>query len=411
MPKLVTPLKDAKIKNAKPQDKDYTISAGDGLYLLIKPNGAKWWRFNYVSPIDSKRKLMSFGTYPETTLEAAFAKRLQLRQKIASGIDPMLEKQEQKQAALSVVKIEQLKSENTLEKIGEKWLERKKTILTERSFIRTARILRKDILVHIGDRPIDEITISELLGVIKKIEERGTIDTAHRALRQCGEVWRYAVAHGLTTHNIVADINKRDALMPKIEQKYPAITDPQKVGEFLRAIDSYAGDFMTKQALRLLSLTFCRPSEVTCAKWDEISFERKEWRIPQERMKSRVEHIVPLSSQSIEILQSVHAITGGGVYVFPSAIAKMKPLSNNTLNQAIKRLGYGDEMVAHGFRAMASTLLRENGYFDDLVERQLAHGEKNKAKAAYDRASYLPQRREMMGWWANYLDELRKANQ
>lgn len=267
--------------------------------------------------------------------------------------------------------------------------------------------MEKDIFPWLGSRPVSAITAPELLTCLRRIEARGALDTAHRAHQNCGQIFRYAVATGRAERDPSGDL--RGALPPATHVHYASITEPEKIGALLRAIDGYDGTFVSRCALRLAPLVFVRPGELRAAKWAEIDLDKAEWRIPAERMKARVLHIVPLSTQAIEILRDLKPLTGRSEYLFPSVRTRSKPISDNTLNAALRRLGYTtDEVTTHGFRSMASTLLNEQGWDRDAIERQLAHGERNEVRAAYNYAQYLPVRRKMMQAWADYLDTLRQ---
>ena len=268
------------------------------------------------------------------------------------------------------------------------------------------RRFEMDVFPWIGTRPVRDILAPELLATIRRIESRGAIETAHRTLQNCGQVFRYAVASGYADRDISGDL--RGAIPPTKEKHHASVTDPKDVAALLRTIESYAGSFVTMCALRLAPMTFVRPGELRHAEWSEIDLDKAEWRIPAEKMKMREQHIVPLSRQAVAILRELHPLTGAGKYVFPSVRTQARPMSENTVNAALRRLGYAkDEMTGHGFRSMASTLLNEMGWNRDAIERQLAHAERNSIRAAYNFAEFLPERRKMMQAWADYLDKLR----
>ncbi|HEU5280994.1 MAG TPA: integrase arm-type DNA-binding domain-containing protein [Gammaproteobacteria bacterium] len=391
------PLKDLTIKSAKPREKAYKLSDEKGLYLFIKPNGSKAWRLKYR--FLGKEKSLSFGLYPDVTLADAREARDNARKLLAKDIDPGIAKQVSKRSAKDA-------AENSFEMIAREWFTKFSTKWSSSHGERLLRRLKKDIFPWIGNRPISEITAPELLAVLRRMENRGAIETAHRAHQNCGQIFRYAIATGRAERDPSADL--KGAIPPAKKKHHASIIKPSAIGELLRAIDSYQGHFVTKCALRLAPLVFVRPGELRHAEWKEIDFANAEWRIPAEKMKMRVEHIVPLSTQAIDILRELKALTGNGKYVFPSIRSNKRAMSENTVLGALRRLGYAsDEMTGHGFRSMASTLLNEQGWNSDGIERQLAHGERNTVRAAYNYAEYLPERKKMMQHWADYLDALK----
>ena len=389
------PLTDTAIRNTKPQDKPVKLFDGGGLYLLVNPNGSRWWRLKFR--IGGKEKLLSLGVYPEITLKAAREKRDQARALLTQGIDPSV-----KRKATKVAEAE------TFEAIAREWFASFAPTWVQSHSDKIIRRLERDIFPWIGSRPIREIGAPELLAVLRRIEGRGAVETAHRAMQNCGQIFRYAIATGRSERDISADL--RGALPPVKQEHHASITDPKAIGALLRAIDGYNGTFSTQCALRLAPLVFVRPGELRGAEWSEFDLEVGEWRIPAERMKARAPHIVPLCRQAVAVLRELHPLTGSGRYVFPSERSTGKPMSNNTVLAALRRMGYtGDEMTGHGFRSMASTLLNEQSWHRDAIERQLAHQERNKVRAAYNYAEHLPERRRMMQAWADYLDSLKKG--
>lgn len=386
-------LTDAKIKSSKPRDKSYKLFDERGLFLLIKPNGARLWRFKYN--FSGAEKLLSFGDYRDVPLRVARDMRDEARRLVASGTDPSAERQAKRAARAE-----------TFAAVAEEWLQTKRRTLSEGTWNRDRDQLKKKVGPYLGNRPIALIEAPELLSVIRRIESKGTHDTAHRVRAVVGRVFRYAIATGRARHDISADL--KGALAPKDTRNHPGITDPSKLGELLRAIDGYEGQPTTYAALRLAPYVFVRPGELRAAEWSELDLANAEWRIPAARMKMGELHVVPLSRQAIAILRELEPITGAGRFVFPAIGAGSRPLSNNTLNAALRRIGYsGDVHTAHGFRTTASTLLNEQGWHPDLIELQLAHAERNKVRAAYNKAQRLPERRQMMQAWADYLDGLR----
>jgi len=385
------PLTDTAIRNAKPGEKTVKLFDGGGLYLLLNPNRSRWWRFDYR--IDGKRKTLSVGVYPAVGLRQAREARDLIRKQLAAGIDPGLARK----ARISP-------DADSFEAVAREW-HAKQNWAADHAKQVLAR-LERDVFPWLGARPAGEVRAPELLSVLRRIEARGV--AAHRAHQICGRIFRYAFATGRAERDPAADL--RGALQPAIQRHYASITNPKDVGALLRAIDGYRGSFVARCALRLAPLTFVRPGELRKAEWSEIDLEKAEWRIPSERMKMRATHIVPLSIQAVETLRELHPLTGSGRYVFPSERTRDRPMSENTINAALRRMGYAkDEMTGHGFRSMASTLLNEQGWHRDAIERQLAHGERDAVRAAYNYAEHLPERRKMMQAWADYLDGLKNG--
>ena len=384
------------IKNARTVDKPLKLFDGGGLYLLVNPNGARWWRFKYRYL--GKEKLLSFGTYPDISLKDARDRRDEARKQLAADIDPG----EHRKAMKSTLAV---RSENSFEIVAREWFAKYSPIWAAGHSDKISRRLERDIFPWLGGRPIAELTAPELLAALRRIESRGAIETAHRAQQNCSQVFRYAVATGRAERDPTADL--RGALTPVKERHHASITDPMRVGELMRAIDGYRGSFVTKSALRLAPLVFVRPGELRKAEWVEFDLDGAEWRIPAARMKAREQHIVPLAKQAVAILQDLHGLTGDKQHVFPGVRTNGRAMSENTVNAALRRLGYAkDEMTGHGFRSMASTLLNEQGWHRDAIERQLAHAERNNVRAAYNFAEHLPERRKMMQALADYLDKL-----
>jgi integrase len=381
------------IRAAKPQPKPYKIYDEKGLFLLIRPNGSRLWRFKYAH--GGVEKLLSLGPYPEVPLKRARAKRDEARGLLADAIDPSAKRKAERSA-----------HSETFAASADEWLETKKDTLSESTWQRDRDQLVKLVGPYLGQRPVAEIEAPELLEVLKGLEKRGVRDTAHRVRAVCGRVFRYAIATGRAKRDVSADL--KGALAPKGARSYSAITDPTKVGQLMRAISDYDGQRTTHAALRLAPYVFVRPGELRGAEWSEIDLDSAEWRIPAARMKMREQHIVPLSRQVVGILKELRTLTGEGRYVFPAIGPRERPMSENTLAAALRRLGYAkEEMSAHGFRTLASTLLNEQGWHPDLIELQLAHKERNKVRAAYNRAQRLAERRKMMQAWADCLDGLK----
>lgn len=398
-------LTDAAPRNAKPGGKDKKLSDGGGLYLLVTPTGGKWWRFKYR--FGGKEKLLSFGTYPEVSLKKAREKREEARKQVAAGIDPgeqrKAEKATEKAQAAEAKAIE----ENTFEKVAREWFNKFSPSWVPSHADKIIRRLERDFFPWLGNRPIREITESDLLEALGRIEERGAIETARRALQNCEKIFRYAAVTQRTDKNPAIGLGE---YLTSVEQKsHAAIIDPKAIGGLLRAIDAYKGFLVVKCALRLAPLLFVRPGELRKAEWAEIDLDRAEWNIPAERMKMKRPHLVPLSRQAVEILQELRALTGSGRYVFPGARSNGRPMSENSVNAALRSMGYtSEEMTGHGFRAMARTILDEVLQVrPDFIEHQLAHAVRDPNGRAYNRTAHLAERRKMMQTWADYLDGLK----
>lgn len=395
-------LTDTAVRNAKPGSKPIKLFDGDGLFLLVHPNGGKYWRFKYR--FAGKEKLLALGVYPEVSLKDARDKRDNARKQVAAGIDPGELKKARKNAKGDG------SSDNSFAVIAREWFAKFSTNWVATHADKIIRRLERDIFPWLGKRAISDITAPQLLSTLRRIEERGAIETAHRALQNCAQVFRYAVATGRAT--LDPTIHLRGAIPPTKAKHHPSITDAKAVGELLRAIKGYQGSLVTKCALQLAPLVFVRPGELRKAEWSEFDLNAAEWRIPATRMKMREQHIVPLPMQALTILRELKPLTGSGRYVFPGARSNGRPMSENTVNAALRRLGYSSEqMTGHGFRSMASTLLNEQGWHRDAIERQLAHAERNAVRAAYNYAEHLPECRRMMQAWANYLERLEGNNQ
>lgn len=394
-------LTDRAIQNAKPKEKPYKLSDEKGLFLLIRlqkdgKTCGKYWRFKYR--YGGKEKLLALGVYDDVSLKAARAQRDDARRQVAAGIDPG-----QHRKAIKMAKV--ASAENSFEVVAREWFGKYEPNWAASHSEKIIRRFENDVFPWIGCRPIAEVTAPELLTVARRIERRGTLDTAHRALQNCGQVFRYAIATGRAIRDPSGDL--RGALPPVKQKHYATITEPKAIGELLRAISGYQGSFVAKCALSLAPLVFVRPGELRKAEWTEFNLDNAEWRIPAERMKMGEQHIVPLSTQAVAILRELHPLTGRGRYVFPGARTNGRPMSENTITAALRRLGYkGDEMTGHGFRSMASTILNEQGWHRDAIERQLAHCERNTVRAAYNYAEHIPERRKMMQAWADYLNYL-----
>lgn len=389
------PLNDIKCKSIKPKDKIFKVSDEKGLYLEVNPNGSKYWRLKYR--FDGKEKRLAFGVYPEVSLKEARDKADEARRKIKDCIDPSAEKK--------LAKITRMvEAENSFEHVAREWHEKQKDRYTVKHHKAVLTRLENDAFPLLGSRPINQIKAPELLVTVQKIEKRGAVDLSHRVLQTCGQIFRYAIATGRTDRDISADL--RGALTVRKKVNHANLKEDQ-LPEFLKRLEIYQGEEQTKIALQVLVLTFIRTAELRGMKWNELNFETAEWHIPAERMKMRGKHIVPLSKQVIELLNQVRRLHNNPDFVFPSRINPHKPTSENTLIYAIYRMGYHSKTTAHGFRATASTILNEKNFRADVIEKQLAHGERNKVRASYNHAQYLPERKQMMQWWAYYLDTLK----
>ncbi|MHB8843990.1 MAG: tyrosine-type recombinase/integrase [Nitrospirota bacterium] len=391
-------LTDIKVKNAKPKEKQYKLTDGQGLYLLVTPQGGKLWRFKYY--FNSKEKVRAFGIYPDISLADAREKRDAARKQVANDIDPGEVYKAQKKATLAV-------TENTFEVVAREWHERFKQRWTKVHADTTIRRIELNVFPWLGTRPIGEIKAPELLAVLRRIESRGAQETAHRVKTICGQIFRYAVATGRAERDPAADL--KGALPPAPKTHLAALTDPKEVADLLRIMDGYEGSFVTRCALRLAPLVFVRPGELRQAQWSEINLETAEWNIPAERMKMKQAHLVPLSRQAVEILRELKPLTGSGRYLFPSVRSSARPMSNNAILAALRRMGYSkDEMTGHGFRAMARTILDEVLQVrPEFIEHQLAHAVRDPNGRAYNRTAHLEERKKMMQTWSDYLDGLK----
>jgi len=401
MPKQITPLSDMKIKTAKPKEKPYKLFDVDGLYLLVTEKGGKWWRFKYR--FGGKEKLLSLGTYPEICLADARQRRDEARKQVAQGIDPGAVRKAQKQA--------ETEETETFEVIAREWHAKFTPTWTAGHATTIMSRLERDLFPWIGKRPMLKIKAPELLEVLHRVESRGALESAHRIRTIAGQVFRYAVATGRAERDPAADL--KGALPQPGEKHHAAITDPKEVAPLLRALDGYTGHFVVKCALRIAPLVFVRPGELRHAEWSEINLDDATWNIPEGKMKMKEPHLVPLCRQAVEILKELQPLTGSGRYVFPSARSFQRPMSENAILAALRRMGYSkEEMTGHGFRAMARTILDEVLQVrPDFIEHQLAHAVRDPNGRAYNRTAHLAERRKMMQTWADYLDGLKAGAQ
>lgn len=402
MAKATDKLTDTTARQAKSRAKAYKLADGGGLFLLIQPDGKKYWRLKYR--IDGREKLLAVGVYPTTTLKEARIAATKARKQLADGIDPTQAKKQAKRARLQA-------GENSFDAVAADWFEKMGKHWSATHKTRTLGILKTNLGQYIGTRPISEITAPELLAALRRTEARGILETARRALQVAGQVFRYAVATGLAERDPTPTL--KGALATPKSKHFSAITDPAELGRLLISMDDYIGTPEVKAALLLSPMLFQRPGELRSMEWAEIDWQQERWEIPAEKMKMRQAHIVPLSRQALDILRSLQQISGRGRYVFPSARGGNRPLSENGVRTALRTLGYTNEQqTPHGFRATARTMLDEVlGYRFDWIEQQLAHAVRDANGRAYNRTKHLEGRREMMQGWADYLDNLRAVAQ
>ena len=391
-------LNNRAVDNAKPREKKWKLADGGGLHLLIHPNGGKYWRFKYR--LDGKEQEMALGVYPEVSLKLARQRHQAAREMLASGVDPNKDRRNRKLAALDA-------ASNTFGGLAQEWVEVKLSGLTEATIERNTSVLNLHLLPHLGHRPVGEITPPELLSVLRRVEATGAIETPRRAKSIAGQVFRYGVATGRCERDPSADI--RDALKPTQSTHYGALVKPDEVGRLMLAIDDYHGSMVVRCALLMSALTFQRPGNVRSMEWDEI--EGDEWHIPKEKTKTREPIVVPLARQAVRVLEEIAPLTGRGRYVFPSARGGSRQLSDGAVRTALRSMGYDrSQMTAHGFRAMARTLLDEAlNQRVEWIEMQLGHRVADVHGRAYNRTQFLPERAKMMQRWANYLDTVRKS--
>lgn len=394
VPRMPKSLSDATVRNAKPQKRPYKLADGEGLFLVVMPSGSKYWRLKYF--FGGKEKLLALGVYPHINLADARERRAQARKLLAAGSDPADAKKEAKRQAI-------LKSGNSFEVVAQEWLEKHKHEWTPRHIRARTSQLERLIFPKLGKKPITDIKAPDVLSVLRVIESKGRLDTAHRLMQVVGQIFMYAIATGRADRNPVPDL--RGALKTAVV-KHRASLAEKELPEFLEKLEAYDGHPQTKLALRLLLLTFVRTGELRGAEWKEIDWNKSEWRIPAERMKMDQLHIVPLSRQAIAILRELEKHSGQRQNVFPNHHNPASVMTENTMLYALYRMGYHSRATGHGFRSTASTVLNEHGFRSDVIERQLAHGERDKVRAAYNHAQYLAERREMMQWWADFLDGL-----
>ena len=394
-------LTDTAVKNAKPRDKAFKLADSQGLYLLVQPNGGKWWRLKYR--FGGKEGGLSLGVYPDVSLKLARERRDEARRLVANGVDPGQHRKQMKQQSADA-------ASNSFEAVTREWLAKNAPTWAASHSSKISRRMEKDIFPWIGKRPVSEIDPPELLRVLRRLEERGAIETAHRARTECGQVFRFAIATGRAKHDITADL--RGALQPVAASHFASMSDPVAIGGLLRAMHGYAGTVVVRTALQLAPLLFVRPGELRHMKWEDLNLDESEWRFVPSKIRigdKRTQHIVHLPTQAVAALRELQPLTGHRTFVFSGDRDRTRPMSEATVNAALRRMGFDTktEITGHGFRAMARTLLAEQGWSTDAIERQLAHKPAGPLGGAYDRAQFLAERRKMMQAWADYLDRLR----
>lgn len=392
------PLSDTACKNAKPKEKPYKLADEKGMFLLINPNGSKYFRLKYR--YSGKEKLLALGVYPDTSLKSAREKRDTAREQIAKGIDPGITRKIEKAGS----------AENTFSAVAQEFIEASKNRWSQSHREHIEQCFERDVYPWLGNRLLKDLSAVEVLTALRRIVDRGALETAARTKQFIGQAIRYGIATGRAERDVTADL--RGALPSPVRGHFAAITEPKPLSQLLRDIDAYKGSFVVRTALQLQPLIFARPANLVAAEWSEFDLDAAEWRIAADKMKMKDAHIVPLSRQAIALLRDIYPLTGSTKYVFSSYQGKTdcEPhINREAIGAALRRMGYKGEHTAHGFRTTASTLLHEQGFHSDMIERQLSHAERNRVKAAYNRAQHLPERRIMMQAWADYLDNLKKG--
>lgn len=390
-------LSDKAISGAKPQEKITRLKDGGGLFLVIAPEGGKRWQYRYI--FEYKEKTLSLGLYPAVSLAMARQRRDEAERLLATGADPSAARK----AAKAEARAAQLPDPNTFERVARRWFDAHGRRITQGYREDVLRRLEQNVFPYLGELPISQVKADVIRDTVKRIEERGAVETARRQLQKIGQIMRYAVVEGMIEYDPTT--NLRGLIQSLPVEHFKSVSTPSELAQVLRAIDAYSGTVHVKNALKLTPMLFVRPGELRRMEWSEVDLLAAEWRIPAEKMKMKEPHIVPLATQAVAILNELQSRTGGGQYVFPGR--DKRPMSENAVRTALIAMGF--ELTAHGFRATASTLLNESGKFrHDAIERQLAHGERNKVRAAYNHGQYLPERKLMMQWWADYLDALKE---
>ena len=392
-------LTDTEIRKSRPCEKAYRLPDGKGLFLFVTPTGGRLWRYKYRH--DGKQKLMALGQYPDVPLALARERHATARRLLATGVDPMEQRKAEKITLRST-------AQDSFHAIAVQWFDHWKVEKSAQHVDATRRRMDANIFPLLGTRPITDIEAPELVAMVKAIEARGATDLAKRAMENAGQIFRYAIAHGYAKRNPASEIRPADVLKPTHKTNLARI-DAKELPALLRAIEVYQGTHVTRLAMKLMALTFVRTSELIKAKWSEFDMEAARWDIPPERMKMRDPHIVPLATQAIEVLEMLRTLTGASEWLFPGDRSDSKPMSNNTILQALKRMGYKGRMTGHGFRGLASTILHEQGYPHEHIELQLAHAPRNAVSAAYNHALYLEPRAKMMQDWADFLERTQRG--
>jgi len=421
MARITEPLNDTKIRAAKPRAKEYKLFDGGGLYLSITPKAYKWWRIKYF--FNSKENRLSLGTYPTVSLKAARKKRDEIKELISQGIDPSQKRKDDKAKAKAI----EAQKANTFYNISQKWLTSYQANVSENYHKKLSKALDnhlyathelKGTQLSIKDKPIDKVTRKDIIFILEALKERGIHETAKRTAVTLQQIFKYAVTHEYIPHNIILDIDKKVVLGTRKQNNYPTITDPKEIKSLLIAIDNYSGDYSTQKALQILPYLFVRNSNLRLMEWQELDLQKCEWTIPKEKMKTKETFILPLPHQVVTILKEIKENQMSSKYVFVSSIHKDRPITDNTLILALRRLGYTKEqLVPHSFRSMFSTIAytyannpqKGHGYTSEVIEALLAHKEPNKVKSAYNRATYVEAMRGLIQWYGNYLDEVKQS--
>lgn len=400
MSRITKPLTATEVSSAKPEEKEYTLRDGGGLYLRIKPNGSKIWLFDYYRPITKKRTNMGFGVYPDLSLSAARQKRDEVRRLLAQGIDPQTNQKEQLAKALE-------NTGNTFEKVAGKWFELKKSKVTSNHAAEVWRSFENYIFPILGNVPVSSLTAKQTISALETVKNKGYLSTLHRLIQRMNDVMSYAVNTGLIDINPISKIG--DAF-EKPETQHMLTIPPKDLPALMGSIAESNAKPQTRNLIEWSLHTMVRPSEAAKARWDEIDLEQKLWIIPAARMKKRKEHQIPLTIQTLSILEMMRTISGNSEFIFPHRNDTDKPMDRRSANNALKKMGYKDSLVAHGLRSIGSTALNEQGYDPDIIEVALSHLDKNAVRRAYNRADYLERRRPMMQWWSNHIEQAAQGN-
>ncbi len=398
-------LTDKEVRTAQPRERDYKLFDGQGLFLLVAKTGGKRWRLKYR--VNRKEKVLALGTYPTLSLKEARNMANGYRLEIAKGIDPAQERKAKKEALKHQEKVQR----HTFKIVANAYM-KQRSDLNSSYKTKLENAFKNDAYPFIGDKPITEIMPKDIIEAVKHVQERGAVESAHRLFTQIGRVFKYAVSNQIADRNPCNDMDKTMILESPPKRNYPTITEPKAIAALLNSIDDYTGDYTTKMALRLLPHVFVRPFNLRYMEWDEVDLKDRLWRIPKEKMKTKKDHIVPLTDTTVSILEDIQRLTGNGIYVFPGLRSKTAPMSDGTLNGALRRMGYTkEEIVPHGFRAMFSTIAHEKSDLShEVIEAQLAHSVGSSVSQAYNRAIYLEERKKLMKWWSDYLDGLKKGS-